>query len=68
MGPPVEMKIAWSEFLKEAQAEGFELAEEVTFLKYQYFLVLKPSHGGGEVPERPSPPGRSDVVRILRLS
>ncbi len=41
VGPPVHMKIAKSEMIKEAEAAGFHLAEQFSFLKYQYFLVFK---------------------------
>ena len=41
VGPPAEMKIAREDLLKQMQANGFELAQEHTFLPYQYFLVFK---------------------------
>jgi ubiquinone/menaquinone biosynthesis C-methylase UbiE len=41
VGPPTAMKIAREDLLKQMQANGFELAQEHTFLPYQYFLVFK---------------------------
>ena len=40
VGPPIAMKIAREDLLKQMQANGFELAKEHTFLPYQYFLVF----------------------------
>ena len=40
VGPPVSMKIAREDLLKQMQAHGFELAKEHTFLPYQYFMVF----------------------------
>ena len=40
VGPPVAMKIAREDLLKQMQAHGFELAKEHTFLPYQYFMVF----------------------------
>ena len=42
VGPPVEHKVARAAFLHAAEAAGFTLAREETFLPYQYFLILKP--------------------------
>lgn len=42
VGPAVGHKVAREDFLKQAEAAGLTLAEEKTFLPYQYFLVLKP--------------------------
>ncbi len=39
-GPPLEMRIAHDDLLKEMDANGFKLAAEHTFLPYQYFLVF----------------------------
>jgi len=41
IGPPVEMKIAKKEVIKEVEAAGFRLVREFDFLKYQYFLVFE---------------------------
>ena len=41
VGPPAEMKIAREDLLKQMQANGFELAQEHTFLPYQYFMVVR---------------------------
>jgi arsenite methyltransferase len=40
VGPPVEMKIAKTDMIKEAESAGFRLADQFDFLKYQYFLVF----------------------------
>lgn len=40
VGPPVEMKIAREDLIRQMQANGFRLAKEHTFLPYQYFLVF----------------------------
>lgn len=39
---PSENKISREDFLAQASAAGLVVAEEHTFLPYQYFLVLKP--------------------------
>ena len=41
VGPPPAHKLTREEFLGQAEAAGFAVAEEHTFLPYQYFLVLK---------------------------
>jgi ubiquinone/menaquinone biosynthesis C-methylase UbiE len=43
VGPPVGMKIAREELLRQMEAHGFRLAKEHTFLPYQYFLVFEPA-------------------------
>ena len=40
VGPPPEMKMAREEVLREMEANGFKLAQEHTFLPYQYFFVF----------------------------
>jgi ubiquinone/menaquinone biosynthesis C-methylase UbiE len=40
LGPPLEMKIAREEVVKEMEAAGLRLSAEHTFLPYQYFLVF----------------------------
>jgi ubiquinone/menaquinone biosynthesis C-methylase UbiE len=40
VGPPVAMKIAREDLLRQMQAHGFTLRAEHTFLPYQYFLVF----------------------------
>jgi SAM-dependent methyltransferase len=42
VGPKLDHKIAREAFLEQAGRAGFVLAEEPTFLPYQYFLVLRP--------------------------
>lgn len=39
-GPPMEMKIAREDLIKQMETNGFRLAKEHTFLPYQYFLVF----------------------------
>ncbi len=41
VGPPPEMKIAREALIAEVRAAGFRLAQEHTFLPYQYFLVFQ---------------------------
>ncbi len=40
IGPPLGMKIARDDLVKQMQGAGFWLAAEHTFLPYQYFLVF----------------------------
>ena len=39
-GPPLQMKIAREDVIKQLEANGFRLSKEHTFLPYQYFLVF----------------------------
>jgi ubiquinone/menaquinone biosynthesis C-methylase UbiE len=41
VGPPLEMKIAREDLVRQLEEAGFRLAKEHTFLPYQYFLVFK---------------------------
>jgi FkbM family methyltransferase len=41
-GPPLEHKLAREHVVEEMIAAGYEVAEEPTFLPYQYFLIFKP--------------------------
>ena len=41
-GPPMQMKIAREELVKQLEANGFKLSKEHTFLPHQYFLVFAP--------------------------
>ena len=43
IGPPLAMKIAREDLVKQMEGAGFELAAEHTFLPYQYFLVFTTS-------------------------
>jgi len=43
LGPPLAHRLAREDFLRDAEAAGFELIEEPTFLENQYFLVLAPA-------------------------
>ena len=42
VGPPVEHRVSREVFLAEAQSAAMVVAEEPTFLPYQYFVVLRP--------------------------
>jgi len=42
LGPPLEMKIAREDLIKQMETNGFRLSKEHTFLPYQYFLVFAP--------------------------
>jgi ubiquinone/menaquinone biosynthesis C-methylase UbiE len=41
-GPPLPMKIAREDLIKQMESNGFRLSKEHTFLPYQYFLVFAP--------------------------
>jgi ubiquinone/menaquinone biosynthesis C-methylase UbiE len=40
VGPPVSMKIAREDLVRQMEQHGFTLSKEHTFLPYQYFLVF----------------------------
>ena len=42
VGPPLKMKIAREDLIKQMESSGFRLTKEHTFLPYQYFLVFVP--------------------------
>ena len=42
LGPPIQMRIARKDLIKQMEANGFRLAKEHTFLPYQYFLLFAP--------------------------
>ena len=42
VGPPMQMRIAREDLIKQMESNGFRLAKEHTFLPYQYFLVFAP--------------------------
>jgi hypothetical protein len=42
VGPPLRMKIAREDLIKQIENNGFRLKQEHTFLPYQYFLVFAP--------------------------
>ena len=42
VGPPLEMRIAREDLIKQMEQNGFRLVKEHTFLPYQYFLIFKP--------------------------
>jgi ubiquinone/menaquinone biosynthesis C-methylase UbiE len=42
VGPPVQMKIAREDLIKQMESNAFRLIKEHTFLPYQYFLVFVP--------------------------
>lgn len=41
-GPPLQMKIAREDLIKQMEPNGFRLSKEHTFLPHQYFLVFAP--------------------------
>jgi ubiquinone/menaquinone biosynthesis C-methylase UbiE len=43
VGPPLAMKIAREDLIRQMEAHGFRVAKEHTFLPYQYFLVFEVS-------------------------
>jgi arsenite methyltransferase len=42
LGPPMQMKIAREDLIKQMEGNGFRLTQEHKFLPYQYFLVFAP--------------------------
>jgi hypothetical protein len=40
LGPPLSIKIAREDLIRQMEAAGFQLLREHTFLPYQYFLVF----------------------------
>jgi ubiquinone/menaquinone biosynthesis C-methylase UbiE len=73
LGPPLAMKIARDDLVKQMEGAGFRLAAEHTFLPYQYFLVFTLAGARGalsppEVRSRESLPGflASDSVDSVR--
>jgi hypothetical protein len=42
VGPPLERRIAREAFLRDARRAGLRPVREMTFLPYQYCLVLQP--------------------------
>jgi arsenite methyltransferase len=42
VGPPMQMKIAREDLIKQMGTNGFRLTKEHTFLPYQYYLVFVP--------------------------
>ena len=41
-GPSPQMKIAREDLIKQMETNGYRLAQEHTFLPYQYLLVFAP--------------------------
>jgi ubiquinone/menaquinone biosynthesis C-methylase UbiE len=41
VGPPLDMKIAREDLIRQMERSGFLLAQEHHFLPYQYFLIFK---------------------------
>jgi cyclopropane fatty-acyl-phospholipid synthase-like methyltransferase len=41
LGPPLAMKIAREDLIRQMETNGFRLVKENTFLPYQYFLVFE---------------------------
>jgi arsenite methyltransferase len=42
VGPPMQMKIAREDLIKQLDSNGYRLTKEHSFLAYQYFLVFVP--------------------------
>jgi ubiquinone/menaquinone biosynthesis C-methylase UbiE len=42
VGPPLQIKIAREDMIKQLETNGFLLTKEYKFLPYQYFLVFRP--------------------------
>ena len=42
VGPPMQMKIAREDLIRQMESNGFRLTKEHTFLPYQYFLEFVP--------------------------
>jgi arsenite methyltransferase len=42
VGPPMQMKIAREDLIRQMESNGFRLTKEHTFLPYQYFLIFAP--------------------------
>ena len=42
VGPPMQMKIAREDLIKQLDSNGYRLTKEHSFLTYQYFLVFAP--------------------------
>jgi hypothetical protein len=40
VGPPLQMKIAREDLIKQMASHGFRLTRDYTFLPYQYFLIF----------------------------
>ena len=43
VSPPMQMKIAREDLIRQMESNGFRLTKEHTFLPYQYFLVFVPT-------------------------
>jgi len=41
VGPPLAMKVAREDLIRQMEANGFHLSKEHSFLPYQYFLVFE---------------------------
>jgi ubiquinone/menaquinone biosynthesis C-methylase UbiE len=58
IGPPLTMKIAREDLVKQMEGAGFRLSAEHTFLPYQYFLVFTPAGARGAL----SPPNAQSAL------
>src|SRR4029453_12508901 len=56
VGPPIERRIARETFLRDARRAGLRLLREISFLPYQYCLVLDPRSSPGD-PRHVTDPG-----------
>jgi hypothetical protein len=52
IGPPLSLKIAREDLVREMESAGWRLEREHTFLPYQYFLVFatKPEGAPAQTP------------------
>ena len=65
IGPPLGMKIAREDLVKQMEGAGFRLAAEHTFLPYQYFLVFTPAGVPGALSLPNVQPGESRLRLAL---
>jgi ubiquinone/menaquinone biosynthesis C-methylase UbiE len=42
VGPPMQIKVAREDLIKQMESNGFRTVKEYTFLPYQYFLIFAP--------------------------
>jgi SAM-dependent methyltransferase len=70
LGPPLEMKIAREDLVKQMEGAGFRLAAEHMFLPYQYFLVFTPvgARGALSPPNAQSSESLSSSLSVIRRS
>jgi ubiquinone/menaquinone biosynthesis C-methylase UbiE len=62
LGPPLAMKIAREDLIRQMESSGFQLAQEHTFLPYQYFLVFEAKPLAGSAASEPAQEARFERV------